>query len=86
MGNRNIPPETIALVRSLSAERVPQREIAKLAGVSRMTVTRIVTGTYRPALGERKDGDVFLLESIRCPGCGWKINILPCLNCKMNHA
>lgn len=88
MGSHAIPLATVNQIKDLLAKRVPQREIARITGVGRMTVSRIATGTHRPALGLREDKperDAFLLEPIRCPGCGRKISVLPCLACKMRQ-
>jgi hypothetical protein len=79
-------PETVAEIHEMLAEgKLSQRQIAKVAGVSRATVNAIARGR-RLELPPRDttDDDLFpcLPPPIRCRGCGARVHP-PCRVCRI---
>jgi hypothetical protein len=77
-----IPPSVVKRIRRLLAEgRLSGREIARLTGVSRGSVTSIARGKRRePPPAPAKEVSAGPLT--RCPGCGGMVH-MPCRLCRL---
>jgi hypothetical protein len=74
--------------RMLTDERLSQRKIAKLTGVSRATVAGVADGS-RPDYSARQVERQTLLDEptgppVRCPGCGGRV-YAPCRLCRVRR-
>jgi transcriptional regulator with XRE-family HTH domain len=82
-----IAPQVVADVRRLlTEERLSQRKVARLTGVSRSTIAVIASGK-RPdyELRERlreADWEEPAGPAVRCPGCGHRV-YMPCQLCRL---
>jgi transcriptional regulator with XRE-family HTH domain len=84
-----IAPQVVADVRRLlTEERLSQRKVARLTGVSRSTIAAIVSGKrpdyellqrLREADWEEPGG-----PAVRCPGCGHRV-YMPCQLCRLRE-
>jgi transcriptional regulator with XRE-family HTH domain len=84
-----IAPQVVADVRRLlTEERLSQRKVARLTGVSRSTIAAIVSGKrpdyellqqLREADWEEPAG-----PAVRCPGCGHRV-YMPCQLCRLRE-
>jgi hypothetical protein len=79
-----IAPDTVDWILRLLAEaKHSHRAIAKTTGVSRATIGAMSRG-HVPRRGVARDsagGRTILGVPIRCPKCGGKINVMPCVFC-----
>ncbi len=70
------------ILRMLHAARLSQREIARMTGISRASVSAIAHGRIRlrKRYGRRRWVANAPITYARCPGCGVKV-VQPCLAC-----
>ncbi len=69
------------ILRLLTEERLSQRQVARVTGVSRATVAAIARGEWHARFHARsKDDDVQPPAPCRCPQCGALVTP-PCLAC-----
>jgi len=85
-----IDQDKVALIeRLLSNEKLSQRKIAKMTGVSRSTVAGIADGS-RPDYSARQGRKIEVDEQepagppVRCPGCGGRV-YAPCRLCHVRR-
>jgi len=87
-GRKPHSPEVVKRVQELLAEkRLSQREIARLAGVSRTSVQNIESGEHRkkrPSTGRLLPGETLLVKPTVCVN-GHRIFIVPCRQCKVRQ-
>ena len=71
-------------VQQLLAAGLSFRRAALVSGVSRGTVHNLAYG--RPMVFIRHgDEPRRLRQAVRCPGCGAKLNMLPCVQCSITQ-
>lgn len=71
------------VLRLLAEKKLSHREISKTTGISRASIAAIAKG-HRPraAASHIPAGDRQILGvPIRCPNCGGRINVIPCVLC-----
>lgn len=79
-----IAPQTCEQIRELLLTgRYSLRAIARQTNVSPASVMRIARRRHWPAPVTREQ---LLAVPIRCPGCGGRIEVLPCRLCRARQA
>jgi hypothetical protein len=72
-GRRGLAPEVVDRVQRLIHAKWNKTRIAAEEKIHRATVHKIANGTHPECTRERRP---------RCPGCGAKVLVFPCLHCQ----